>query len=103
MSRTRRTRTEPTPLELVDGKRRRAKTCRFDFEILDNEEQKLIQQVSRKHRKHGKYAILTWSLFFQAIKISRKETKRVEVPIQTAPTFYPTKEEFADAMTYISK
>ncbi len=28
-----------------DGKRRRVKTNRFEFEFLDNEEQKMLQQV----------------------------------------------------------
>ena len=36
------------PVEPVssDGKRRRTKTSRFEFDFLDNEEQRMIQQVN---------------------------------------------------------
>ena len=49
---------------------------------MDNEEQKLIQQ---------------------AIKNSKKDTRRVEREIPMAPTYYPTVEEFRNPYAYISK
>ena len=64
------------------SRRQRRRTSRFEFDGLDNEEQKLIQQ---------------------AIKNSKKDTKRVELEIPMAPTFYPTVEEFRNPYVYISK
>lgn len=71
----------------VDGdtrgkRRRRTRTARFDFDTLDNEEQKLIQQ---------------------ALKNSQKETKRIEVQVPEGPAFYPTVDEFKDPLAYINK
>lgn len=64
------------------SRRRRTKTSRFEFDFLDNEEQRLLQQ---------------------ALKVSKKETKRVELEIPDAPVYYPTKDEFMDPLTYIQK
>lgn len=36
---------ETTDYGAMDGKRRRTKTSRFEFDFLDNEEQRMIQQV----------------------------------------------------------
>jgi hypothetical protein len=64
------------------SRRRRTKTSRFEFDFLDNEEQRLLQQ---------------------ALKVSKKETKRVEMEIPDALVFYPTAEEFMDPLIYIQK
>jgi hypothetical protein len=106
MSRVRRTRSAPMPGELVDGKRKRSKTCRFDFESLNNEEQRMIQQViiifaCSILASYGNPPII--AEIVQAIRISRLDTKRVEVPIPIAPTYYPNEEEFRDSMKYIEK
>lgn len=66
--------------ENYDRKRRRTRTSRFDFDLLDNEEQKLIQQ---------------------AIRNSQRDKRRVEYDIPMAPTFYPTVDEFRDPLAYI--
>jgi hypothetical protein len=57
------------------------KTKQFDFDEIHNDEQRLIQQV---------------------IKNSLVETKRLEIPIPDAPVFYPTLEEFARPLEYIT-
>jgi hypothetical protein len=61
---------------------RRTKTARFEFDELDNEEQKMIQQ---------------------AIKNSKRDSKRVERTVPEAPVFHPTIEEFKDPFAYINK
>ena len=66
-------------------KRVRTKTSRFEFDSLDNDEQRMIQQ---------------------AIRNSKKEFKRVEhaeLIIPECPTYYPTIEEFKNPFEYISK
>jgi jmjN domain len=66
-------------------KRVRTKTSRFEFDSLDNDEQRMIQQ---------------------AIRNSKKEFKRVEhaeLIIPECPTYYPTIEEFKNPFGYISK
>ena len=65
-----------------ESRRTRRRTSRFEFDGLDNEEQKLLQQ---------------------AIKNSKKETKRVECTIPMAPTYYPSAEEWRDPFQYIAK
>lgn len=62
-------------------KRRRAKTNRFDFDGLDNEEQLMIQQ---------------------AVKNSQRDQYRCQCEIPEAPTFRPTVEEFMDPLGYIA-
>lgn len=61
--------------------RRRLKTSRYEFSFLENEEQRLIQQ---------------------ALKISKKDTKRVIIDHPEAPVFYPTFEQFQDPIEFIS-
>lgn len=39
----------------------------------------------------------------QAIKISKIDTKREDILIEEAPTYYPTVEEFSDCMTYVKR
>jgi hypothetical protein len=65
---------------MQDTKRRRHKPSRFDFDDLDNEEQRLIQQ---------------------AIKNSQIETQRITVDVPDAPTYHPTVEEFMNPLAYI--
>eukprot|EP01038_Epipyxis_sp_PR26KG_P007815 gene7815-10617_t len=62
--------------------RRKIKTSRYNFEFMANDEQKYLQQ---------------------AIKISRKETKRIYKEAPMGPIFYPTIDEFKDPLKYISK
>jgi histone demethylase JARID1 len=64
------------------SKRRRIKPARFDFNFLDNEEQRFLQQ---------------------ALKISKMDKERKEIPIPEAPVFYPTEEEFLDCVGYVRK
>lgn len=76
------TRTDPLQSR---RKRVRTKTSRFEFDSLDNDEQRMIQQ---------------------AIRNSKKEFKRVEhaeLIIPECPTYYPTIEEFKNPFEYISK
>eukprot|EP01041_Mallomonas_annulata_P010702 gene10702-22343_t len=63
-------------------KRRRTKPIRFEFDSLENDEQRLLQQ---------------------ALQNSRKDMKREQISIPEAPVFYPTLEEFKDPMQYIQK
>ena len=65
-----------------ESRRTRRRTSRFEFDGLDNDEQKLLQQ---------------------AIKNSKKETKREERIIPMAPTYYPSTEEWRDPFLYIAK
>jgi hypothetical protein len=58
------------------------KTARFDFDSLENEEQKVLQQVMRN---------------------SLIDTQRREISVPDAPTFYPTVEEFENPLLYIKK
>lgn len=67
---------------LQSQKRRRIKTTRFEQDMLENDEQRLLQQ---------------------AIKNSLVDRKRVDVPVDEAPTYRPTLEEFADPYLYIKK
>ena len=64
------------------SKRCRKKTSRFEFDELDNEEQRMIQL---------------------AVRNSMKETKRATKTVPEAPTFRPTREEFKDPLQYIQK
>jgi hypothetical protein len=64
------------------SRRVRRKTSRFEFDALDNEEQKLIQQ---------------------ALRNSKRETKRVDVTVPEAPIYHPTAEEFKRPLDYIMK
>lgn len=74
------------PVHIQSRKKRvRTKTARFEFDSMDNDEQRMIQQ---------------------AIRNSKKEFKRVEhaeLIIPEAPTYYPTVEEFKNPFEYISK
>lgn len=65
-----------------ERKRRRIKTSRYEFDVLDNEEHRMIQQ---------------------ALENSKSEYKRVDIVVPEAPTFYPTIEEFKDPLAYIDK
>lgn len=100
-----------SPLDTTDvdgrSKRRRTKATRFDFQFLENEEQRLLQQVFEKIYLYvflqGCFVHCWPSCNPQALKISKLETKRENIPIQEAPTYYPTIEEFADCMKYIKR
>jgi len=64
-----------------ENKRRRVRTSKFNYDdVVDNEEQKLLQQ---------------------AIQNSIIEKERVQRDIPDAPVYYPTVEEFKDPMAYI--
>lgn len=39
----------------------------------------------------------------QALKVSKKDSKRVAVELPLAPVYYPTLEEFHDTLGYIQK
>jgi len=62
-------------------RRRRLKTKTFEFDELDNEEQKMIQQ---------------------ALKNSQMQTARVKFDVPQAPVYHPTVEEFKNPLGYIS-
>lgn len=64
------------------SRRVRRKTTRFEFDSLDNDEQRLIQQ---------------------ALQNSKRETRRAELTVPEAPTYYPTIEEFKNPLEYIMK
>jgi hypothetical protein len=97
------------------SKRRRLKTSRYDAEFLDNEERMMLQQVNicilRSAGNTDTAGAVVGLLLtlprcgvcMQALKISKLDTKRVEVDIPDAPVFYPTVEEFRDPMMYITK
>ena len=70
-----------TAEEQVSKRRRRLKTKTFDFEDVDNEEQRMIQQ---------------------ALKNSQMQTTRIAVDVPDAPVYYPTVEEFMNPLKYIS-
>lgn len=67
---------------IQSNKRRRVKVSRFEEDMLGNDEQRLLQQ---------------------AIKNSLVDRKRVIVEVPSAPTYYPTLEEFKDPYQYIHK
>lgn len=58
------------------------KTKLYDFDACNNKEEQLIQQ---------------------ALKNSRIETKKVVFEAPSAPTYYPTTEEFKDPLVYIRR
>ena len=62
------------------NKRRRKATNRFEFDSMENEEQRLVQQ---------------------AIKNSTIDSVKREFEIKEAPVYYPTIEEFRDPLKYI--
>ena len=66
-------------------KRVRTKTSRFEFDSLDNDEQRMVQQ---------------------AIRNSKKDFERLEhteLSIPECPTYYPSVDEFKDPFAYITK
>jgi len=67
--------------ENAPKRRRRVKTKTFEFDELDNEEQRMIQQ---------------------ALKNSQMQTTRVQVDVPQAPVYHPTVEEFKNPLKYIS-
>ena len=62
------------------NKRRRKATNRFEFDSMENEEHRLVQQ---------------------AIKNSTIDSVKREIEIREAPVYYPTIEEFRDPLKYI--
>lgn len=63
------------------SKRRRVKTCRYEDDVVDNDEARLIQR---------------------AIENSRRETERLSLVVPEAPVFYPSVEEFKNPLQYIN-
>jgi hypothetical protein len=64
------------------SKRRRFKTNRFENDVVDNDEARLIQR---------------------AIENSKKETERVCLETPEAPVFRPSVEEFRNPLQYINR
>jgi hypothetical protein len=69
-------------VEAQELKRSRRRVNKFDFDSLDNEEQRMVQQ---------------------AIRNSQKEVRRSTCAIPEAPTYYPTLKEFENPIDYISR
>lgn len=64
------------------SKRRRVKAARYADDIIDNEEARLIQR---------------------AIENSKRETERLSLPVESAPVFHPTIEDFKNPLQYINR
>lgn len=92
----------PHVVEIRTSQRRTTKTKQFDFAFSGNEEQLLIQQV-HPALLWSHSSLLTWCICLQALRLSRRETKRVVHEPPDAPVFHPTSEEFAHPMRYIEK
>jgi hypothetical protein len=64
------------------SRRKVTKTTHFDFDSLENDEQRLVQQ---------------------ALRNSQRQVKRTVCAVPMAPTYYPSVEEFENPMEYINK
>ena len=69
-------------LHQENQKRKRIKTNRYDFDPLDNKEERLLQQ---------------------ALANSRKDIRVEQIPVPDGPVYHPTVEEFKDPLKYIQK
>lgn len=67
------------------SRRRVVKTNHFDFDGLDNEEQRMVQQAIRNSQR------------------DQKRAARDSCIIPLAPVFHPSPEEFTNPIQYISK